>query len=213
MERAHEHLVTTAEFSRALLTNFGQSSFICATSYTPLWHTTRTEKFFQDKLCDMGLTELKKRLPTVRRQSNILERIDESTIVALREPLITISIFFIKECEKISIFVRTLLNKQHIAMMEDKFPQMLNNSDGSFAIHNFLFTENADTNYAALAKIAETISSVQAHQIKRIDIGCSALVAKISLLPTDPMLRVLANSGEGSSSVLFVVAVEAEGIC
>ncbi|KAK0394335.1 hypothetical protein QR680_000686 [Steinernema hermaphroditum] len=54
---------------------------------------------------------------------NIFERLDESTIVALREPLITISIFFIKECEKISIFVRTLLNKQHIAMMEDKFPQ------------------------------------------------------------------------------------------
>ncbi|KAK0394029.1 hypothetical protein QR680_000536 [Steinernema hermaphroditum] len=31
---------------------------------------------------------------------NIFERLDESTIVALREPLITISIFFIKEWEK-----------------------------------------------------------------------------------------------------------------
>ncbi|KAK0394333.1 hypothetical protein QR680_000686 [Steinernema hermaphroditum] len=149
---------------------------------------------------------------------NIFERLDESTIVALREPLITISIFFIKECEKISIFVRTLLNKQHIAMMEDKFPQMLNDTDGSFSqascvANNFLFTENADTNYAALAKIGEAISSVQPHQIKRIDIGCSVFVAKISLLSADLMSRVLANSGEGSPSVLFVVAVEAEGIC
>ncbi|KAK0394040.1 hypothetical protein QR680_000540 [Steinernema hermaphroditum] len=115
---------------------------------------------------------------------------------------------------------------------KNKFPQMLNNSDGSFGqascvadvvrhfnatniedIQNFLFTENADTNYAALAKISETILSVQAHQIKRIDIGCSVFVAKISLLSTDLMSRVLANSGKGSPSVLFVVAVEAEGIC
>ncbi|KAK0396480.1 hypothetical protein QR680_001733 [Steinernema hermaphroditum] len=204
----------------------------------------RTEKFFQDKSYDMGLSELKKEVTdseeVVRMVhshtridnkagmlKNILERLDESTILALREPLITISNFFNKECEKISIFVRTLLNKQHIVTVEDKFPQMLNNSDGSFgqascvadvvkhfnatnieAIQNFLFTENADTNYAALAKIAETISSVQPHQIKRIDIGCSALVAKISLLPTDPMSRVLANSGEGSPSVLFVVTVK-----
>ncbi|KAK0394028.1 hypothetical protein QR680_000536 [Steinernema hermaphroditum] len=89
---------------------------------------------------------------------------------------------------------------------------MLNDTDGSFsqascvanvvehfnatnieAIHNFLFTENADTNYAALAKISETILSVQAHQIKRIDIGCSG---------EDHFVRMIYTSGAEGVAVV-----------
>uniref|UniRef100_A0A1I7ZJC0 Acetyl-CoA carboxylase n=1 Tax=Steinernema glaseri TaxID=37863 RepID=A0A1I7ZJC0_9BILA len=207
----------------------------------------RTEKFFQDKSYDMGLSELKKEVADsgevvrmvyshtridskAEMLKHLLERLDESTILALREPLITISNFFNKECEKISIFVRTLLNRQHIITLEEKFSQMMNNSNYSLdhpsdsvdvfkhfnannieAIQQFLFTEDDNTNYSALAKIAEIISCAEAQQVKQIMVGPAALVAKVELLPNDPMARVLGNCGErhdvSSVRVLFFVAV------
>ncbi|TMS36122.1 hypothetical protein L596_003371 [Steinernema carpocapsae] len=195
----------------------------------------RTEKFFQDKSYDMGLSELKKEVSDSKKivrmvyshtridnkmemLKSILEKLKPRTIAALRDVLVTISNFFNIECVKLSIFARTLLNKHHVITFEDKVAQSARfessdeiiqhiNAQNVEAIQQFLYTDKAETNQKALAKVAEIISCARPEQICSVDIGTSASVVKVTLLPSDPMFRVFANCDEKKLSILYVVAV------